>query len=335
LDLGQDAACLHDPGYLSECGRFEGGMGCSLGRRTRGLPRLYERVPDPLPLQVLPLLLEAHASVAQLAEILRAGADSSPLPWSTAAALASPEARPFVERWAELLVSEDARGYAQRWSAESAAISRATPELASALEELVPELLGSLLPNIEVEVRPCQALVDGGRGVTPFEGRFHVATRVPTAQGMPMARTLLQIVHELTHLATDPFLSARDERDPSNGASVTRETRRDGRGFGIHFRLEQGVLTVDYHLLRRRCPALLPAYLEWCGRWILPADDDRGGPRLRTLAEAAGIMKPSSAWEALLRVARVDRPAAIEAALEDWLLIPEAAIPALEALAKR
>jgi len=93
------------------------------------------------------------------------------------------------------------------------------------------------------------------------------------------------------------------------------------------------VLALDYHLLRRRRPALLARYLDWCAGWVVP--DAASLPRLRALAAAAGIDRPEDDWRSLGQVASVAPRRATEAALEELTLVPAESLPALLALLER
>ena len=303
LELEGDAANLHDRSYLAgvDAARRACGVPVTpLTRAARWLARRYRRLARPGPLQALPLLLEGQDACAALLERLgsRTGATAR-----------------FGARLRDAMEAELRLFFRGHWESEAERIIARSPSLhAALLDEL--SILDPLFDDVSLELHLCPALRDAGRGAG--RGGLHVVATAPPQADQGTERLLFWALHELTHDAIDPLL----ERD-----GLERQTRLDAPGYAGHWRREQGVLAADYHLLRRSRPSLLPAYLSWCGRWVVPG---RELGALRALAAAAGVVKPDGAWSALARVATRDPGRAAEAALEELLLVPEDRINALE-----
>jgi hypothetical protein len=213
--------------------------------------------------------------------------------------------------------------YESHWRGERESIGPVYAPFARTLEQEIPRIAAPLFATLELELRPCPAMCHAARALPTDSRSIKVATGVPR-DAREQTSALFQILHELTHLATDRILGTRV-------AVSERDTHIESHGYRVHWLLEQAVLAADYQLVRRHRPALLEPYVSWCAAWVLP----RAGPDpvalLRTRAEQAGVNKPSSQWQALSRVAPTSRLQAVEAALEDFLLVPDPALPAIEA----
>jgi len=313
LDLGRDAASLHDRGYLAEAGSS------ALAVRAPALARACATIADPLALQVLPLALPADAPPGALDELLEGGGPE-PARGLVATLLGDTAGEALAAALAAALEDERSRFLAGPWRREEARLAADASRWGALLDEELAPHSAILGLTAEVEVRPCRALAGAGRALELRE-RTVVAVGPPrSADGLEL---LFQVLHELTHAASDPLVRGAGDR----------ATREGAPGYAVHFRLEQAVLALDYHLLRRRRPALLARYLDWCAGWVVP--DAASLPRLRALAAAAGIDRPEDDWRSLGQVASVAPRRATEAALEELTLVPAESLPALLALLER
>jgi hypothetical protein len=323
LPLGDDAASLHDLRYLAAADDARRALGVTkktpLVRAARRLARLYRRVDDPTPLQVLPLTLAGADACPALLRCL-AGEEA---PAGAAAiverARATSAGRELADALRDAIAVELELFFSRWWSAGAAHVVADAPRWREALRDDLTLLVAPLSPALTLELCCCGALRDAGRAWSR-DGASVVVATAPPADG-DHTRVLFQVLHELTHGATDPLLALD---------GPPRRTRLDVAGYALHWRLEQAVLAADYHLLRRHRPVLLPAYLDWCQRWILPEAGPSAAARLRRLAESAGVVKSTVAWRSLARVAAHDARRATEAALEELLLVPVDRLTPLE-----
>jgi len=294
LELGDDAASLHDPVYLGSDGS------AALGEAAPRLAALYLRIAAPMGLHAPPLLLEAGCGEESLFAALRGAGPSA-------------EARAFGEAMAAALAAE-APAFAARWSRFEAGLGSGLSHLAARLAAELEELLSGLEAARTIEVRPVPALRDAGRATLSAEKAI-VATDLTLAVPTPAPRLLFQVLHEVSHALVDDLVSR---------PGALRSTDPRSPGYAAQLRCEQAVLALDHHLVRRHRPRLTPAYLGWCARWVIPSSDPRELARLRSLAGVG-----AAEWRALARVAAEDRERAAEAALEELLLIEEPARAAI------
>jgi hypothetical protein len=321
LPLPDDAASLHDVRYLAaveEARRAQGTPRSPIARAARRLAKLYRRVDDPIALQALPLAIAGDDACPALLRCLAGEAAPEEAAAIISALRATAAGRELAAALRDAMADELELFFARWWSGEAARIAAGAPRWRDALRDDLALLSPPFASPLAVDLCCCGALQDAGRAWTRRAGVVIVATAPPDAS---VSRVLFQVLHELTHGATDPLLAA--DHPP-------RRTRLQAAGFAAHWRLEQAVLAADYHLLRRHRPALLPAYLDWCQRWILPEASGSAAGRLRRLAEMAGVIKSTVAWRALSRVATRDARRATEAALEELLLVPAGLLSALE-----
>ena len=230
LDLGADAASIHDP---------------SLPERAWATPlsEAYAAAPGRLTLHALPL---ACAGAEGLLARLRV---DPPL------ALRDAAGARLCERFAEAIEAEieDFRAQRQadlpRAEARSAELVAAVAEPLMALRRRLYEPSGR--PPPPLLVLDCPALGRHGRASTTAGQRV-----VAVSLDQPIPHVLCQILHEEMHPITDPLVSAEAERD----------TRVGSPGFAVHQALEEVAVAATEAVLEQDAPQHLPAFYQWRAR---------------------------------------------------------------------
>ncbi len=224
LDLGADAASIHDP---------------ALPPRP-WLPALqaaWSSAPRRLHLQVIPLRF------AEPRALIHALRHAPPRP------LRGAEDRALAAALADAMEAE-LPDFLEAWDA---AQPSPPPGLPAALEELLGLLYaGQDREPPSLRVLDCPALGRAGRG-TAHDGERIVA--VSLAQ--PMERALMQILHEEVHPVTDPVVMAEWEDD------TARDTRHGSAGHALHQQLEAVAIGATQALLEARAPRWLGAFEGW------------------------------------------------------------------------
>ena len=237
LDLGRDAADLHDPSLPPAAW-------------AGALADAYARAPGRLALQHVGLVAGSLAA-------LRAWLAAPPPPLSDALG------RALAERFAAALDLTE-----PDYLAEFAADTATAGARAGAVTRALAGPLGRLRAGLwerhggppPLHVLDVAALGQAGRGAA-LAGTSIVAVDLRR----PIEHVLCQLLHEEIHLVTDPVVARPGLRD----------TRAGSDGFASHAALEHAAVVVGEALIAARAPAWSPAYRAWCARWgALPVPGD-------------------------------------------------------------
>jgi hypothetical protein len=150
--------------------------------------------------------------------------------------------------------------FATAWQAETRRCEADLRTAAADLEQVLGRLRGALWerrdePPPLLRVWDCPALGPHGRA-TFRNGERIVAVSV----ARPRDQVLCQILHEETHVITDPLVTA--ER-----AGSDRDTRFGTPGHALHVALEQAAVSVLQAVLEARAPQYVDAYARWRARF--------------------------------------------------------------------
>ncbi len=230
LDLGQDAACVHDATLISK-------------EWVEPLRLAYQAAPGRLSLQ-------AHA-------LAHAGVDG----WLSALT-ERPPASLQDEAGRHLIACVSRAADAERddfddwWTQTRAELSQRTVAVGGQLAQPLARLRDRLweaqnraAPPLVVVDAP--ALGAAGRATTVGEERV-----VAVSFAQPLAHVLMQVLHEEVHPITDPLVLAEL-------GGVERDTHAQGAGFGVHQALEQTAVMATEAFLTQRAPELMPDFRRW------------------------------------------------------------------------
>jgi radical SAM superfamily enzyme YgiQ (UPF0313 family)/protein-L-isoaspartate O-methyltransferase len=224
LDLGADAASIHDPGLPDR-------------PWLSALSAAWALAPRRLHLQVMPLRFREPEG------LIRALRSGSPRP------LRGPRDAGLALAFADALEAE-APAFVEGWTP-------ALPPAAAGVARAVEELRGLLYQGQDREPPPlrllhCAALGRAGRA-TEHDGERLVAVDL----GQPLEHALMQVLHEEIHPVTDPLVRAEWE-DPA-----AQDTRAGSPGHALHQQLESVAIAATQALLEARAPRWLPAFEAW------------------------------------------------------------------------
>jgi len=231
LDIGRDAASLHDP---------------ALPRPpwADALEAAWAAAPGRLALHGLALQFEQPAALI--------GALRSPT-----AALSGGADRALAAAFADALATA-APAFMAAWGADAEAearLARAREALAAPLARVRQMFWAqSDAGPPPLLLLDCPALGGCGRGATVGGPR-----RVAVSLAEPAEHALWQALHEEMHPVTDPLVLAA-------APAAARDTRPGAPGWGVHARLEQVAVAATEALLRERAPEHLPAFSRWRAR---------------------------------------------------------------------
>lgn len=257
LDLGADAASLFSADYAE---------GASRGRRALGLEsppvewldelaRLIAPVPSPHLLTLAPLVVD---SLPALRELLTEAHGARSVAPALDEVLQSAPARRFTSRLAALMDHERPLVEALEEASQQRVEQSVTGLRLFLAERCMPylERLARVLPSMQVDAWLCLGLPAGGRAASR-EGRVTVALAMPAVPSEPFG-TAFQLVHELTHLATDPKV-LRDGLSP-------RQTREGTPGYATHQALERAAHRFDMDLFAEPSEEFRLKYIRWASR---------------------------------------------------------------------
>jgi radical SAM superfamily enzyme YgiQ (UPF0313 family)/protein-L-isoaspartate O-methyltransferase len=229
LDLGQDAASLHDPT-------------CPLRPWVAPLRTAWDKAPRRLHLQVLGLRFH---DPQRLIHALR---QRPPSPLRGEADLA------LARTLADALEAE-LPAFSLAWQARdsSARIEALRAILGPALAEL-RDLLWAAQDRDPPPLRiiHCPGLGRAGRATT-YDGERLVGVSLD----QPDDHVLMQVLHEEVHPVTDPVVLAEWD------GAAARDTRAGSPGHSLHQRLEAVAIGATQALIQARAPRWLPAFEEW------------------------------------------------------------------------
>lgn len=122
------------------------------------------------------------------------------------------------------------------------------------LREALWERQGGAPP---LTVADCPALRHAGRATSTPRGRV-----VAVSLAEPAEHVLCQVLHEETHVVTDPIVCAQW---PADGPA--RDTAVGSAGYERHRALETAAVEVGEAVIAARAPRWLDAYRRWRGRY--------------------------------------------------------------------
>ncbi|MGC4118989.1 MAG: hypothetical protein QM765_31355 [Myxococcales bacterium] len=144
------------------------------------------------------------------------------------------------------------------WDAEAGARDRRRDALAPWLPQLdaVFAALWKDSPSAPTTlIHDCPSLVtrEGTHGRSMlWKGRLHLALGL----GGPIEQVLCQLIHEATHVATDPPIRAKH-------AGQRQDTQVASAAFSLHRELERAAVELGDRLVAERAPRLKKAYDLW------------------------------------------------------------------------
>jgi len=240
LDLGADAACIHDP---------------TAPKRpwADALLAAYRLAPGRLRVQFLPLLVDDLDAVLKALE-------TGPLP-----RLEDPDGRLLRAGLAGALQRElnDMRTVWHRATGSLGTLQSAVgPGFLPALREARAELWSRVSePPPPLQVWHVPALTGHGRAVSRGGQRI-VATGLRTDIG----QALCQVIHEECHTISDRAVLQR-WRSREQGRGPTRDTARDTEGYRLHVELERAAVDLGQQVIDAVLPAFHTDYNRWRERF--------------------------------------------------------------------
>ncbi len=263
MDLGADAASLHDPGL-------------PLRPWVPGLLRAYRKEPERLAIHGLPLVTQNLGEVMGLLDQAAEGSDRNTAPKKrkivgpspVADRNTAPKKRKIVGpspnevlagRLAAALDAERARVELRLEETAEAARAR-TVEVLAFLQEPLGQLRQALWDGEadgppELQIMDCDALrSDGGTHGRAATHRGRQVTALALAA--PREQVLCQLLHEEVHAVTDALALG----------SAGRDTRAGSAGFEVHRRLEQAAVDRGQELVDAVAPQLGRGYRRWRNR---------------------------------------------------------------------
>jgi len=231
VDLGRDAANLLRPD-LAARSALPGPFAAEFRARIRALQADHEQAPWPAALQAVPLSPEARATAVRAMGRARVEAV---------------EEAALVGWRAHLAPARVGRMDALRLRAAAC-----RDDVAEVLEMAAPRLFPATPPPILLV--PCESLQDAARAVSV--GRTFVVA-CEAGEASPRVRTVLQVLHEVCHAATDPLLPRRTAADPYS-------TRPGDPGHDAHTARERAALAAGWLALEGS--PWRPRYAAWCAR---------------------------------------------------------------------
>ena len=231
LDLGRDAANLHDP---------------RLPWRwwARPLLGVYRAAPGRLLLQGLPLWCDSLDGLLQMLEGPRLDRQ-----------LGDEAGRLLRKRFARALRRE--RRTVERRQGPGTAPGPLLEDLRR-LRSALYEDTGQPAPPLQI--LDCPALGTPGGWSHGRAGTVGGRRVVAVSLEVDWQRALVQILHEEIHPVTDPAVRARF-RD------LEQDTRADSEGYALHAALERENVAHGQRLLERHAPELLDCYGAWRARY--------------------------------------------------------------------
>jgi radical SAM superfamily enzyme YgiQ (UPF0313 family)/protein-L-isoaspartate O-methyltransferase len=229
LDLGQDAASLHDPAR-------------PLRPWVAPLHAAWHAAPRRLHLQVLALRFHDPRDLIQRLRL------RPPAPLRGEADLA------LAQAFADALEAE-ASAFAQGWSARDA--QARIDALQATVGPALTELRGLLWSAQDREPPPLRVIHSPGLGRAGRATTYDGERRVGVSLDQPDEHVLMQVLHEEVHPVTDPIVLAEwDDTTP-------RDTRSGSAGHALHQRLEAVAIGATQALIQARAPRWLPAFEGW------------------------------------------------------------------------
>lgn len=236
LDLGRDAASI----------RGRGDTFCSRPW-VAPLVAAYTAAPGRLAVQVAALRIRDETEL--LATLLA----------HPPRELADEPGRTLCRRLAEAIRLEQA-AFATAWRADTPRCEAYLRAAAAELEEILEKVRNALWerrdePPPSLRVWDCPALGPHGRA-TFSDGDRIVAVSVDRS----LDQVLCQILHEETHVITDPLVTVGWD-------GSIRDTRSGTPGHAAHVVLEQAAVSVLQAVLEARAPQYVDAYARWRARF--------------------------------------------------------------------
>ncbi|MGK0349012.1 MAG: protein-L-isoaspartate O-methyltransferase [Myxococcota bacterium] len=230
LDLGQDAASMHDPSLIKK-------------DWEEPLRLAYQAAPGRLTLQAHAL---AHAGVdgwlqaltERTPQSLQDNAGRHLIDCVTRAAAA--ERDDFDDWWTQT------RG---ELSQRTVGVGGQLAQPLARLRDRLWEAQNKPVPPLVVVDAP--ALGAAGRATTVGDERV-----VAVSFAQPLAHVLMQVLHEEIHPITDPLVLAEL-------GDVQRDTHVNGDGFGVHQELEQTAVMATEAFLTQRARERMPDFRRW------------------------------------------------------------------------
>ena len=236
LDLGRDAANLHDPARPDR-------------PWARPLLDAYQAAPGRLALHFLPLHTE---DLAELTETLRR---RPPRDLDDAAG------RHLLDRFHGAL-EEELPAFEEAWlrasKAAAARREKASLELAKPLARLRAALwsrAGESPPPMRV--LDCPALGSRARAMGVDRGGESLRV-VATSLDGEWQQILCRIFHEDVHPLSDPEAWA-----PFRGEKAARDTRAGTDGHRVHLAIERAAVELGAQVVAEHAPELMRAYCDW------------------------------------------------------------------------